>query len=226
MKTKDNDVIIFDLDDTLYKEIDYLRSAYLEIAQYLSKITGQSSQFIFEQMLSDYAKGVNVFESIILRTQVASVALPDLIAMYRKHKPHIALLPANKRLLDYLKSQNIPMGLITDGRSMQQRHKLEALGLNSYFETILISEEFGTEKPHVNNFKHFENQYGRHCRYTYIGDNLFKDFISPNALGWISICLLDDGRNIHKQQFSKVSKDQTPQYTISELSACIAILNV
>lgn len=102
------------------------------------------------------------------------------------------------------------------------------LGLYPYFDTIVIviSEEFETEKPHIHNFKHFENQYGNHYRYVYIADNPFKDFVGPNALGWISIYLLDDGRNINKQRLSNVSKGQAPQYTISELYECITILNL
>lgn len=226
MITKNKTILIFDLDDTLYKEMDYLRSAYTEIAHYLSKTSGMSFQAIFETMLSDYGEGVNVFESIILSTQVTSVTVEHLIAMYRKHLPNITLSPSHKQFLDYLKSKNIGMGLITDGRSMQQRHKIQALGLGPYFDTIIISEEFGSEKPHLNNFRIFETTYGNQYHYVYVGDNTAKDFLAPNALGWTTICLQDDGQNIHKQQFMEVPKDQAPQHTIFELSECIAILNL
>ena len=34
-------VVVFDLDDTLYKEIDYLRSAYWEIALWIESFFGR-----------------------------------------------------------------------------------------------------------------------------------------------------------------------------------------
>lgn len=40
-----------------------------------------------------------------------------------------------------------------------------------------------------------------HLTYMCVSDNLKKDFIAPNALGWETVCPLDDGRNIHKQDF-------------------------
>jgi putative hydrolase of the HAD superfamily len=45
-----------------------------------------------------------------------------------------------------LKANGYKLGLITDGRSIQQRN-IKALNIEKYFEYILISEEFGTETP-------------------------------------------------------------------------------
>jgi putative hydrolase of the HAD superfamily len=36
-------------------------------------------------------------------------------------------------VLNYLKDNINQMGLITDGRSVQQRHKLKALGIEDFF---------------------------------------------------------------------------------------------
>jgi putative hydrolase of the HAD superfamily len=52
--------------------------------------------------------------------------------------------------------------------------------------------------------------------YYYVGDNTSKDFVAPNRLGWTTICLLDDGRNIHKQDFS-LPQDMLPQHKISKI---------
>jgi putative hydrolase of the HAD superfamily len=53
--------------------------------------------------------------------------------------------------------------------------------------------------------------------YIYIADNPKKDFITPNKLGWTSICLLDKGQNIHKQFFTN-SIDYDPQYIINSFN--------
>ena len=98
------------------------------------------------------------------------------------------------------------MGIITDGRSVTQRNKIEALGLEDTFDDIIISEEFGSSKPSEENYLYFEKKYGN-SNFTYIGDNTVKDFVTPNSLGWNTLCLLDDGNNIHKQNL-----DLNPDY--------------
>jgi putative hydrolase of the HAD superfamily len=57
----DNTFFCFDLDDTLYKEIDYLKSAYKEIAQ---KLFGQNWQKNYEVMLNDFVKKKMFLENL------------------------------------------------------------------------------------------------------------------------------------------------------------------
>jgi len=112
---------------------------------------------------------------------------------------------------------------LTDGRSVQQRNKIEALNLNQWFTEIVISEEFGSEKPNINNYTHFENTFG-HGNYYYIADNLSKDFISPNKLNWTTICLKDSGQNIHKQNAEILDDIYLPKHTISSFKRILDII--
>ena len=153
------------------------------------------------------------------------IVVDDLITLYRNHKPQIRLNHKNEHLLFRLKEKVFKVGLITDGRSTQQRNKIHALGLSDYFDDVIISEEFGTEKPSLKNFKYFEDKYSDALNYIYVGDNTSKDFIAPNALGWHSICLLDDGKNIHKQSFELEKKNQ-PSKIITDLLEIELVLNL
>ena len=110
--------------------------------------------------------------------------------------------------MEALKNQGVRIGLITDGCSVQQRNKIEALGLRRWIEEedIIISEEFGSGKPALANFEYFMKRYPECHDFTYVGDNLKKDFIAPNALGWQTVCLKDDGRNIHRQRVDEIKK--------------------
>ena len=83
----------------------------------------------------------------------------------------------------------------------------------------MISEEFGTAKPSLGNFEVF-HQF-KTAKYYYIADNPSKDFVSPNALGWQTICLVDAGNNIHKQKFTKEFL-YLPQKKINKLDELIA----
>ena len=216
MVTKNDDYIIFDLDDTLYNELDYLKSAFFDIANCISKKTDVNRALIFDKMLSYYFDNQNVFNEIIKFSRV-SIAIPDLLSIYRNHIPNIKLLDHRKGILDSLKSNGYKIGLLTDGRSKQQRNKIKALNIEHYFESIVISEEFGSEKPSKTNYLHFETLFGE-GNYFYIGDNISKDFLSPNKLGWTSICILDNGNNIHKQNFN-LEQDYLPKITIKDFSS-------
>ena len=211
--TQKSRVVVFDLDDTLYKEQDYLRSAYREIAAKTESHYGLDG--IYDQMLKWWQEGENVFQRLV--SYCPQFTVNDLLTIYRSHVPAIRLDGQTKSLLDRLHSHAV-LGLITDGRSLTQRHKIDALGLSAYIDEkdILISGETGFEKPSDEPFRHFMERYPSRTYY-YIGDNPAKDFIAPNRLGWTTVCLLDDGRNIHPQDFS-LSQQMLPQHRISQLS--------
>ncbi|SHG59585.1 HAD family hydrolase [Flavobacterium johnsoniae] len=221
MKSK---IIVFDLDDTLYNELDYLISAYKEISGVLSKIMMYqvSKEEIFDEMYSLYKLKKNTFFEILKKYQIGDIAVEDLLSRYRNHSPQIELDKSVQKLLIELTKKKIKLGIITDGRSIQQRNKIFSLNIEKYFDNILISEEFGTEKPNVKNFEFFEKKYPK-SEYIYIGDNVRKDFVAGNKLGWTTICLLDNGKNIHHQNFD-FDKDFLPNYCINNLNEILNII--
>jgi putative hydrolase of the HAD superfamily len=120
--------------------------------------------------------------------------------------PEITLSQETALFIEDLYGKKVKMGIITDGRSITQRNKLKALGIERYFSDIIISEEFGSGKPNGNNYVFFEDKYPGYSFY-YMGDNTSKDFIIPQKLGWRMVCLRDNGNNIHKQSFDGSIKD-------------------
>ena len=209
-------VCCFDLDDTLYKEIDFLKSAYREIASSVGRPD------IADQMVTWYDEGKNVFESLN-EYLGKDTPLATYLDIYRRHKPSISLSEGVEDTLNKMKDRGAVMGLITDGRSISQRNKMKALGLDRWFgeRDIIISEEFGSEKTDRRNFSYFLDRYPG-CSYLYVGDNIQKDFLVPNQLGWMTVCLLDDGRNIHKQDFN-VDDLKLPKKCISDIRQLIRI---
>ena len=207
-------VFILDLDDTLYKEIDFLKSAYREIAM----IIGHPEAFDF--MLDSYLYEDNTFKSVIDKYHL-KFTVGQLLDIYRNHKPDISLEQDTATTLDALKSSGAIMCLLTDGRSLTQRNKIEAFGLNRWFadEDILISEEFGYGKPSIECYQYFLDRYPD-AQFTVIGDNPAKDFLTPNRLGWMTICLQSNGLNIHKQDI-EVTIDYLPKHRINNISQLI-----
>jgi putative hydrolase of the HAD superfamily len=208
-----NQFFIFDLDDTLFQEIDFLKSAYRTIAKELSVHIGSD---LYEQMWSRYKNKQEVFGWVISEfgSLLPDYRINDLLKLYREHLPEIKLNREAEIFLARLREANIPLGLITDGRSITQRNKLRALGIEGFFSEIIISEEFGSEKPDKRNFLYFEDRYPTR-EFWFVGDNTTKDFIVPVSLGWKTICIKDSGNNIHPQRFDLQA---VPQYCVSSFA--------
>jgi putative hydrolase of the HAD superfamily len=207
LNLKQNSFFIFDLDDTLYPEIEYLKSAYKFIADKIAPVTRKN---IYPEMIKHFKAKENVFDWIAFNyaQKDNTISTPYLLKLYREHQPEIKLSEETKKFLERLKEGNISSGLITDGRSITQRNKLKSLGLTHYFKDVIISEEFGSEKPDEKNYLFFKNKYPENNFY-FIGDNTSKDFIVPLKLGWFTICLKNKGMNIHEQKISTIFSLQT-----------------
>lgn len=221
-------LVAFDLDDTLYKEIDYLRSAYHEIAIYAATNAGRElseGERLYEEMLRTYRGGGNAFRRLneALNTHTP---LDTYLRMYRSHRPDIHLAPEVRETLDVLKAAGCTLALITDGRSLQQRNKSAALGLDRWIADadIVISEEIGSEKPDEANYRCLMELHPEVQRFVYVGDNPKKDFLAPNRLGWTTVCLLNNGENIHPQCFDSLPSQYQPQHRISSLSELMRLL--
>ncbi|WP_417860962.1 HAD family hydrolase [Winogradskyella sediminis] len=199
IKVDTHTVVVFDLDDTLYNELDFLKSAYRSIAKFLDLDNWKP---LYSKMFSLYRCKINVFKTL---AESHNIELSVLVDLYRNHQPEIELFEGVLDIFEAIKSKGGNIAIITDGRSKTQRAKLKSLGILNYLDFIVISEEIGTEKPDLANFKAIEQALSG-VQYYYIADNLKKDFIAPNTLGWKSVALIDNGKNIHfeSHKFSNV----------------------
>jgi putative hydrolase of the HAD superfamily len=207
---------VFDLDDTLFPEYDFLQSGYRQIASLLMAVAGAD---LYNDMLRRYNNKENVFSWLVdaYRSADSRITMEWLLKIYREHLPDISLDKATARFLHQLKEKAIPAALVTDGRSLTQRNKLKALGIENYFSEIIISEEFGSEKPDERNYLYFQHKY-HDKEFYFFGDNTAKDFIVPARLGWRTVCMMDTGRHIHTQTFDQPT---VPDFIISSFDEVI-----
>lgn len=206
-----SDVIVFDLDDTLYKEVAFVESGFKAVARHIGNIS------FADELISWWTDGKNALETLINKYSL-KFPIEKLLAVYRNHLPAIKLDTSTVQILVYLIAHGKILGLITDGRFITQNNKIRALGLSQWIsaENIIISEEFGASKPDVRNYQFFMSKYPDKT-YTYIGDNITKDFLAPKALGWQTICLKDNGQNIHSQDYN-MNEEYLPDITIKNIS--------
>ncbi len=205
-----NKVFVFDLDDTLYSERDFEKSGIKFVYDYLKIDTIELNSILISR--------TNWIEQIVSQPS-NNFTTESILELYRNHTPKIELYTDAKIFLQKLTSLKIEMSLITDGRSVTQRTKLKALGIENIFNKIIISDEVKSEKPSELNYKMVMNNV-LSKEYVYIADNTQKDFITPNKLGWTTICLLDKGQNVHKQNF-ELSKEYLPKFRINSFEEII-----
>ena len=209
-----NTHIVFDLDDTLFKEIDFVKSAYVYINSYINSRFNIDLSKNIKKCLSGE---VNFFDLINSKLQQDQrFPIEKYLELYRFHYPEIKLSKDTSVFFEKILSHNIDFSIITDGRSISQRNKIKALGLYDLVKNIIISEETGFEKPHLNNFKILNRIYSNK-KLIYIADNTSKDFLAPNSLNWNTICLINNGQNIHPQDFN-LSIDYLPKIKVNYLT--------
>lgn len=211
IKIDKNTVIVFDLDDTLYNEIDYLKSAYLDLAKELEP---QQWEHLYTRLFSLYRNKLDVFEFIC---DSYSISKEELLHRYRNHKPNIKPFDGVLETFKNIKDKEGKLAIVTDGRSSTQRNKLTQLGLIPFLDYIVISEEIGSEKPNKANFKAVEDHF-KLDTYYYIADNFKKDFITPKKRSWCTIALIDRGLNIHSNAHIHVSTAHLPEKYISAIT--------
>jgi putative hydrolase of the HAD superfamily len=212
--------VVFDLDDTLYKEIDFVQSGYRAVARVVEEATGRNILSTIEELARSRSK--RLFDDLVRIEGLRGAEPAELIRCYREHAPTLSLPEDSRRVLWRLTALGIPIGLLTDGRSVTQRNKLRALRIEACFQSIVISEEFGSGKPDPRNYQWFERTLPAE-RFMYVADNPAKDFVAANELGWHTVLLRDDGRNIHSQE-GEFDDQYRPNETIDRLDCILETL--
>lgn len=218
--------VIFDMDDTLYKERDYRLSGWNAVACCFAAACQTTPDSLFKQMSANpqYA-----FETVRDMAEEHGVQVPvDMqLNIYRSHRPDIALDSDTKNVLNELRSNNIALGVITDGRPIGQLNKIAALELSQYMDSNLIipTALYNTDKHSATPFKMMMQRLPNVSSFVYVGDNPEKDFIHPNRLGWTTIMLADNnGCNIHSQDLDKWPDENRPKYIVNSLTDILHII--
>ena len=176
--------IVFDLDDTLYLERDYVRSGFEAVGTWVMGRFGLEGIASACWAMFEEGRRGDVFDRLLEgRPELAKcIDISELVRIYREHEPQLALLPEAEVCLRRIESLGLPVGIITDGPSSVQRRKVESLGLERRASIVVITGEWGAEysKPHPRAFEAVERHFRLEPeRLVYVGDNLAKDFKAP-----------------------------------------------
>lgn len=179
--------VLFDLDDTLYGEKEYVRSGYKAVAKLLPNVVDAE-----EKLWVAFENKEPAIDTVLNAERIYSEELKaECILAYRNQIPDIHLYDGVLDMLIELRSKGMRIGIITDGRPEGQKAKIKALNLEATVEHIIITDELGgveyrkpCEKALVIMREYFGVTYQEMC---YVGDNIVKDFIAPEKLGLSAI---------------------------------------
>lgn len=210
--------VVFDLDDTLYMEKEYVFSGFQEVdlwVQRQCKVQGFYEKAI---LLFNQGHRGHIFNEALelLNTEIENGMVLQMLKIYRERLPKIQLYPDARWALQYF-FDKAAIGLLTDGFLVAQRQKVKALGIDPYFKSIVYSDELGREywKPNPIPYIRMSTNMGidpKQC--AYIGDNPQKDFIAAKRLGWTTICVKRAG-NLYSG--AVIDSDYLADYQISTL---------
>lgn len=175
--------VIFDLDDTLYSEKEYVWSGYREIGRYLTMVEDCE-----KKLWEAFEKKEQAVDSVLQREGIYCEEIKaECLERYRRQNPNLHFYPGIKELLAELRQKGKKLGVLTDGRPEGQRKKIKSLQLERYVDAIVITDELGGalyRKPCEAGFLEI-------CRRldvptssaVYIGDNLQKDWNGARKAG-------------------------------------------
>ena len=197
--------VIFDIDNTLYSYDENHIYGMEALAVYCRDSFGITT----DEMQACYRKAGRIMtvrigtdtaaiHSRMLRMQCMLELLEQPLFPHARNMYHaywdtfIQHIQSNPGILEFmkeLKKRKIRIGIGTDMTAYVQYRKLEAIGVTSYIDFIVTSEEAGVEKPTPHLFELCVEKAGvpaGEC--AFIGDNLTKDVKGAWDNGLKGIC--------------------------------------
>lgn len=151
--------VIFDLDGTLLNRDaslqKFIDGQYERLNKWIGHIPKEkyTSRFI-ELDCRGYVWKDKVYQQLAGEFDITGITWEDLLQDYiSQFKNSCVPFPNLISMLEKLRSNNLVLGMITNGKGQFQIDNIRALGIKKYFEKILVSEWEGIKKPDPQIFK-------------------------------------------------------------------------
>jgi putative hydrolase of the HAD superfamily len=205
--------VVFDLDDTLISEKEYIRSGYRHIAGIIEDRFAIDRNEVFDDLMNLFkVSPLNVFNRLYDKYQIeySKEIILGLVNEYRGHFPDIQFYDDVLPCLSELKRSGIKIGIITDGYAIAQRQKLKAIQADEYFDEVIVTDELGREywKPHPKAFELMKEKFRVNFdEMIYVGDNPEKDFYISRTYPIKTVRILRDGVHKDKRYMEEIEAD-------------------
>lgn len=184
-------LVYFDIDNTLYDQLTYVR----QVARAIAKHFGKKRYYAdimrlwkkrgprYPRLFDEFLMSANLYSRKNVRTCVRIYHAPPRLrlSLYKDSGPAFRKLSEN----------GIPLGIITDGYAPMQRRKMRALGISRHVprEHIHCTHAYGTSKTDPAFWKKIRQTALRDAAMWYIGDDPAVDFKTSKRAGFITVRL-------------------------------------
>lgn len=221
--------VVFDLDDTLYDEIEYCKSGFKAVADCLAETSDTfPEERIFGVLWEQFTAGnrKKTFDAALdeLGIEHDEKLIEELVKTYRDHIPKLKLPRDSRDVLSELGAK-YTLALLTDGFLPGQKLKVQSLGIEKFFKCIVYTDHLGREfwKPSPAGFeKIIEILRTKPENMAYIADNEKKDFIAANKLGFLTVQIIRPAR-LHTSVCAEIGAKA--QFVIHKIGRLPALLD-
>jgi putative hydrolase of the HAD superfamily len=224
-------VVLFDLDDTLFDQRQWLSGAFLEAGKHLEDECGIPARETQEELLALSSRYGSASGSLFNHLLTSHGIMEDpvlircLIGRFYEHRPE-TLEPYHGVLetLSEINNAGLICGVITNGRQEIQCSKIDALGIGDFFSLVLVSGMFGDDWKKPASRMHRRalaglGVEGSAC--VYVGDNPTIDFVPARETGCCTVRVL-------KGEYASVIADTgtDADCTIDEIPELTGLLGI
>ena len=193
---------MFDVDDTMYDQQQPFRNAVKRVVPLVSDEDMHPLYIRFRHHSDENFPKVMAGNWTLeyMRAHRISQSLKDLDyphitekdglyfqQVYVEELDNICLHKEVKKTLDFLKTKDVPLGIITNGPTDHQTKKLNQLQLKKWIpaENMIVSQATGYQKPEKEIFQLAEKQFNMTaCETLYVGDNYDNDVLGAKKADW------------------------------------------
>ncbi len=216
------EVVIFDLDNTLYDERKYVRSGFRAVSEYMAEKFKMDKDQLFRLFLSIFSKKGRgeVFNLALEEFNMKNEeTVLEMVNVYRNHSPIITVSKGTKNILFKLRQRH-RLGLITDGVKKVQEIKVKALDIASFFDVITYAVEYGGKNKEVF-LATLEKLKTKPPYSIYVDDNPTKAFAVAKKLGVHTIRI----RKGENKNIVAADEQCKPDFEIRRLEEVLGIIH-
>ena len=221
--------ILFDIDDVLYDASLQAEMARLNAIRAMIEAglpsDVENAYHVLKEIVKEYGPDYpkhfdKLLERLGLRWDPRVIAAGVVayretnVAYLRPHQDTITTLLE-------LRDLGYRLGIVSDGRTVKQWQKLISLGLQHFFQYVLISEEAGLETFGPELFKMaLEKLSLQPSEAAFVGKRLDPDILNANRAGIVSIRM----RRGESKSEEAENDEMKPKYEVTKLSEILKIL--
>lgn len=221
--------VLFDIDNTLYDTktlaVNARRNAVKAMIEAGLKADVDEAVKKLKKIVKEYGPNFDhhydkLIESYRMQPNPRIVAA-GIVAYHATKIAYLVPYPQTIPTLLKLKERNTKIGVVTDGLPVKQWEKIIRLGLQHFFDAVVISEELKTRKPDEKLFTHaLEKLDAKPAETLMVGDRVDKDIQGAKKAGITTVQILHPEIEKKRPQ----NELQYPDYVLGDLSELLEIL--